>query len=108
MNPYNIFRRLGAFNAIDGEIVAAGASTPVKVKAETRKPDAIDGAFAGLANVVAWSCDADVEITAGAVLVVANSVYPIVRGDNGLYWAWLYNRPGTRKLFFTRADNNDN
>ena len=108
MNPYNVLRRLGDFNAIDAQLVTAGESVNVKVKAETRTPDAVDGAFAGLANVVAWSCDADVEISAGAVLVVGNSVYPIVRGDNGLYWAWLYNRPGTRKIFFTRADNNDN
>ena len=105
MNPYNVLRRLGAFNAIDAVLITSDASVPIKVKAESRRVDTINGAYDGLVNVRAWSVDADVEIPAGAALAVENDVVPIIRGDNGEYWTWLYDRPGTRKLFFTRAKN---
>lgn len=102
MNPYNVLRRLGTFNAIDARLVTSETDVAVKVKAESRRVDTIYGAFDGLANVRAWSVDADVDIPEGAVLVVDGNVSTIVRGDNGEYWSWLYDRPGTRKLFLTR------
>lgn len=105
MNPYSVLRRLGTFNAVDAVLITTEGEVPVKIKSEQAKTEGIAGAFDGLAPVRAWSCDADVEISAGMALKVDDDVFPLVRGDGGEYWSWLYDRAGTRKIFFTRAKN---
>lgn len=105
MNPYSILRRLGAFNAVDAVLITPEGEFPVKIKPEQAKTDGIAGAFDGLAPVRVWSCDADVELAAGMALAVDGDVFPLVRGDGGEFWTWLYDRAGTRKIFFTRAKN---
>lgn len=105
MNPYNVLQRLGSFNPIEAVLLTQGAQIPIEIKAERREIDTIAGAFDGLTNVRAWSVDASIEIAAGYALAVDGDVFPIIRGDNGDYWGWLYNRPGTRKIFYTRAKN---
>lgn len=105
MNPYNTLRRLGEFNALDATLVTAEASTAVKVKAEARRAENISGAFDGISNVRAWSVDASVEIAPGSALVVEGETLAVIRGENGNYWSWLYDRPGTRKIFYTRSKN---
>ena len=110
MNPYNLLKRLGNWQALNATLVGAdGSRYDLKVKPEETQDVVVSGQYETVVRVRVWSTsDAAVEPQAGDVLEVANSDGSISRYEatrnpsSTRYWDWRFLKHGSRKVFYTR------